>query len=246
MKGTALVLRGTVRSGVRLRAVAIVTTGGAIICVVGLAVLFGTQFIGPQLALASPDMSVVENFLGLILFTTSFISMGIPVSVLAFQSLAREKARGTITAVLATPLEPADLWLGKSIGVLVPGLLFAQVMTVASFVGLHLVYLRPVQGLVVTPWTLASCFIAVPLLYLALSLLVHLIGLVGAPGTANVVAQVFLHVVTALMINLAVRQVPDAGSWAFTAILLGLAAMLGVAVRVGLPRLTVERIVLSR
>jgi hypothetical protein len=63
--------------------------------------------------------------------------------------------------------------------------------------------------------------------------------------TGNVVAQIFLSVMVTLMINLAVRGVPNAGSWLFAVILLGVAAVLGVITLVVRPKLTAERIVLS-
>lgn len=246
MRYSTLIMNTTMKNGLRLRAVAIVSTGVVFICVAGLAVLFGTQFIGPEVGSAAPDRSVLENYLGLILFVTSFFSIGIHTTVLAFQSLTREKARGGVQALLATPLAPGDIWLGKSLGVFLPGLVFAVVMTVAALLVINYVYFVPYTGFIVTPWMMVSSLVAVPLVYLALSLLVHLVGLTGKPMTANVIAQVFIPVMTALMINLAIREIPNAGSWIFAVALLGTAAAMGVIVLVLCRKLTAERIVLSQ
>jgi ABC-type transport system involved in multi-copper enzyme maturation permease subunit len=245
MKYTALVMKTAMKNNFRLRAVAIVLTGIVFICVVGLAVLFGTQFIRPEVNAAAPSRSVLENFLGLILFITSFISIGIYASVFAFQSMTREKARGNIQALLATPINPDNIWLGKSLGVFLPGLAFAVVMTLAALLAINYIYFVPRMGFIVTPWMIVSSFIAVPLVYLALSLLVHLVGLTGKPATGNVIAQIFLPVMIALMINLAVRNMPNVGSWLFAVILLSVAAVIGVIVLAIRPTLTIEKVILS-
>lgn len=242
MKYTVLVMKATMKNNFRLRAVILVVTGVVFICVTGLAVLFGTQFIRPEVNASVPDKSVLENYLGLILFTTSFISIGIYASVFAFQSMTREKARGNIRALLATPLGPGDIWLGKSLGVFLTGLTFAVVMTLGALFAINYIYLVPDMGFIVTLWMVISNFISVPLVYLVLTMLVHMIGLAGKPGTGNVIAQVFLPVMIALMINLAVRDIVSAGSWLFAVILLGIAAAISIIIQMVRPKLTTERI----
>jgi len=75
---------------------------------------------------------------------------------------------------------------------------------------------------------------------------VHLIGLTGKPATGNVIVQVFLPVFSSLMINLMVHNVLDATSWSFALANLSLAVVIGVIAILLRPRLTAERIVLSR
>jgi predicted Na+-dependent transporter len=90
-----------------------------------------------------------------------------------------------------------------------------------------------------------SSFVAVPLIYLSISLLVNIIGLAGKPATANVIVQVFLPVFASLMINLGVRHVLDAASWIFTVANLGLSVIIVIIAVLLRPRLTRERIILS-
>ncbi len=108
------VMKAAIKTSLRLRSVVIVSIGVVFICAIGVAAIFATQFIVPGVNSATPDRSALENYFGLILFTTSFISIGIFASVNAFQSLTREKSRGNIQALLATPLTPRDIWLGKA------------------------------------------------------------------------------------------------------------------------------------
>jgi ABC-2 type transport system permease protein len=245
MRNTWLVMKAAISNNLRLRSVAIVSLGVVFICVIGVAAIFVTQFIIPEVRAVAPDRTVLENFLGLIMFTTAFMSIGIYANVFGFQSMTREKSRGNIQALLATPLAPGEVWLGKSLAVFLPGLVFAELMTLAAFLALNYLFLVPDLGLVVTPWMLISNFIGVPLVYLALTLLVHLIGLTGKAGTGNVISQIFLPVMIALMINLAIRQAPNAGSWIFSGILFSVAVVFGVIVLVIRPKLTAEKIILS-
>jgi ABC-2 type transport system permease protein len=173
MNYTTIVMQSAVRTSLRLRSVIIVSTAVVFICIIGVAAIFATQFIGPEVKAATPDRAALANYFGLILFTTCFISLGIFASVNAFQSLTREKSRGNIQALLATPLAPSDIWLGKSLAVFLPGLVFAAVMTIAACLVLNFVYFVPHIGFLLTPWMLISNLIAVPLVYLALMLLVH-------------------------------------------------------------------------
>ena len=246
MSYISTVMQAAIKTSLRLRSVVIVSMGVVFICVIGVAAIFATQFISPGVNTAIPDRSALENYFGLILFTTCFISIGIFASVNAFQSLTREKSRGNIQALLATPLAPHDIWLGKSLAVFLPGFILAVVMTIAIFLVLNFIYFIPKIGFFLTPWMLISNLVAVPLVYLALMLLVHEIGLAGKPSTPNVITQIFLPVMIALMINLVVHGVMNAGSWLFTVALVGLAVVISVFVLKLRSTLTVQKIILSQ
>jgi ABC-2 type transport system permease protein len=246
MKSISLVMKAAINSNLRLRSVAIVAIGVVLICAIGVAAIFISQAIFPELNKATPDRSLLESYFSLVLFTTSIISIGIYASVFAFQSMTREKSRGNIQALLATPLNPADIWLGKSLAVFVPGLVFATILTLIAFLAVNYIYFVPKVGLIVTPWMIIANFIGVPLVYLALTLLVHVIGLAGKPATGNVIAQIFLPVMITLIINLVMRSALSAGTWLFMVIILGLAAALGIVVLIIRSNLTTERIILSQ
>jgi len=115
-----------------------------------------------------------------------------------------------------------------------------------ALLAVNYIYFVPTIGFLFTPWIAISSFVMVPLIYLALSLLAHLIGLTGNPATSNVIVQVFLPVFASLMINLGIHNVLNAASWPFTMASLGLAVVTGIIAILLRPRLTRERIVLSR
>ena len=160
--------------------------------------------------------------------------------------MTREKSRGNIESLMATPLSVKDIWIAKSLAVFIPGMVLGEILTLAALLAVNYIYFVPKVGFIYTYWIGLASFLAVPLVYLCLSLLAHLIGLTGKPATGNVVGQVFLPVVLTLMINLTVRHILDATSWPFTLANFGLAAIIAFIVIFLQPRITRERIVLSR
>ena len=149
-------------------------------------------------------------------------------------------------ALLATPLKVSHLWISKSLAIFLPGLVIGEFLAVVSLFVINFIYFVPKVGFIFNPWIAVSGFIAVPLIYLSLSLLVHLIGLTGKPSTGNVIVQVFLPVFASLMINLILHNILDAASWTFALENLGLALVIGVIAICLRSRLTAERMVLSQ
>jgi hypothetical protein len=147
---------------------------------------------------------------------------------------------------MATPLSIKDIWIAKSLAVFIPGMVLGEILTLAALLAVNYIYFVPKIGFIYTHWMALSSFLAVPLIYLCLSFLVHLIGLTGKPSTSNVVVQIFLPIVPTLMINLTIRHILDATSWPFTLANFGLAAIIAFIVIFLQPRITRERIVLSR
>jgi ABC-type Na+ efflux pump permease subunit len=246
MKYTFLIMKAQMKNIIRWRTAAAIIFGVAVICIIGVSILFITQFILPQVRAEQPDRQVLENILGLILFFTSFCAVGIYASVMSAQSLLREKARGNIQALLATPVKASDICLGKTLGVFVPGFLLGTVMTILMLAFINLAIIVPAAGFVFTPWMLVSSLAGVPLFFLVLGLLVHLIGLTGKAATGNIIAQLCLAILPALMINLSLRNITSAASWLFLVVLLGLAAIAGIFSLVLRRKLTAERIMLSQ
>ena len=245
MNNITLVFANTVKDNLRLRVAAFITFTIIFICVVGVIILLSVLIINPEMDKPVPDIAALENALGLILFSASFFTIGIYCGVFSFQPLTREKARGNIQALLATPLKPADVWLGKSLGVFLPGLAFTVIMTIAAYFITNLVYFAGDIGFRGTPWMFISNLVASPLLYLAVTLFVHVVGLTGKAVTANIITQIFLPVMANVMIQLGVRTSLGSGSLLFTLILIGTTAIIGIGIFLIRSRLTTEKIILS-
>jgi len=216
-----------------------------LICVVGVALLMCLLLIAPEMKSAAPDRAAVEGYLGLILYASSLISIGVALNSLVFQTMVREKTRGNLAALMATPLKVSDIWLGKTLALFVPGLVLAIVLTILTLIIINLIYFLPDIGFVVNWQMLVNSLVLVPLMYLFFGMFVHIIGLTTKPVTGNVIAQVYLPVIANVMIQLTARNVMSADSWQFMVMNLGLAAILGVVVLAMRSRLSPERVMLS-
>jgi len=245
MISIGLIVNNSIKNILRLKITLILYIGVLLICVAGIALAFCLLVISPEIKTAAPDRSKLELFLGLILYSTCFMGVGINLNSFAFQSITREKARGNLESLMATTLNIKDLWMAKSIAVFLPGLIVGEALTLIMLFALNYIYFIPVTGFIITPWIIISSFITVPLIYFFLSLLVHLIGYTGKPATGNVIIQVFLPVFVSLMINLIVREVINAASWQFSLINFGIAAVIGLIILILQSRLTREKIILS-
>jgi len=245
MNGLSLVTNTSVRNNLRLKTTVLILGAVTLICVAGVALIFCIQLLGPEARSAVPDRAKLEAYLGLVLYITNFMGIGITLNSYAFQNMVREKTRGSLQALLATPLSVTDIWFGKSLSVFLPGLVLGTVMTVLALVIINVIYFMPTIGFLLNSWIVVSSFVAVPLIYLSLGLLVHLVGLTSKTAVGNVIAQIFLPVMVTLMINLMVRDVLDAASWLFTVMNLGLAGIIGIIVLAIRSRLTPEKIILS-
>ncbi len=245
MSNTLLVMKYALKNQVRMLAATLISVMVIMICVVGPIVLLSQLMIAPEMEKAVPDRAVLENAVGGMLFFASFITIGIYSSVFTYGSLVKEKSRGNIQALLTTSVRPGELLTGKSLAIFIPGFFFAIVMVVASFFIINLMYFAGKVGFIVNPWMIISSFLAIPVLYLSVTFFVHIIGLIGKPGTANIIAQIFLPVMVNLMAQLGFRTSLGTASWLFMTILLAVAAVIGVCALVLKNRLTTEKIILS-
>jgi ABC-type transport system involved in multi-copper enzyme maturation permease subunit len=246
MKGIGPVITTSIRNNLRSRNLIILFVGLAVMIVVALTLIFSLCEIGPELDKASPDKSHLELYLGLIMYLACLFGVGISINVFAVPSMTKEKTRGVIESLLATPLKPKGIWLAKSLAVFLPGLVLGWIFTIIALIAINYVYIVPEMGFVITPWIVVTTFVMLPLMYFCVSLLVHLVGLTGAPQSGNTIAQFFLPIVTALVIILTTNGVLDITSGYFTLINLGIAAVIGIVIASLHSRLTKERIVLSR
>lgn len=237
-------ITGGMKNNLQLKVV-IGVVAVTVICAAGMAVIVCIVAIEPSMAQPFPERSGLELYLGLIMYISCMLGLGINMNPIPFQAMTREKARGNIESLLATPLQAREIWLAKSLAAFFPALVLGAALSLIALVTVNYIYFVPGIGFLVNPWIAVNSFVAAPLIYLLISLLVHLVGLTGKPANGNVITSVFLPLFLALMINLAVHDVIDAASWPFTLANLGAAAVIGVIIILLQSRLTGERIVLS-
>lgn len=246
MRDIILITVSSIKNNLKSKVLTVVFVCITLMIAVGLALFICLLLIAPAMNASVPDRTQLELYLSLIMYTTCLICLGINMNVFAFQSMTREKSRGNIESLMATPLGVKDIWIAKSLAVFIPGMVLGEILSLAALLAVNYIYFVPKIGFVYTHWIGLSGFLVAPLIYLCISLLAHLIGLTGKPATANIVVQIFFQIVLILMINLAIRNILDAASWPFTLANFGLAAIIAFIVIFLKPRITRERIVLSR
>ena len=246
MREIALIAAASIRNNLRSKIAVAILLAVELICIVGVVAALCLTAIEPEMEAEILNRPTLEAYLGVIVYAVCLVGLGVNLNAFGFQTMTREKSRGNIAALLATPLRASHIWIAKSLAVLLPGLVLGEVFGLIALVAVNYVYFVPTTGFLLTPWIAISSFVALPLIYLGLSLLVHVIGLTGSPATGNAIVQIFLPVFASLTISLGVHQVLDAVSWPLTLASLGLAVVIGIIAILLRPRLTRERIVLSR
>ena len=197
---TFLTIQG-IKNILRFKNLVAILLGVVLICVAGLTVAFSIFLISPALEAEVPDRAALELYTGMIVFAVSLIGVGVTLNVFGFQIMVREKSRGNIMALLATPLKTVHVWMGKSLAAFLPGMVMGVIFALISLLAINFAYLVPVTGFLLNPWSAVSAVVGVPMVYLSMSLLVHIIGLTGKPATGNVIVQIFLPALL-LTINL--------------------------------------------
>ena len=246
MKDLGLIIITSIRNNLRLKTVGIVYIIVTLMIATGLVVSFGIFFIAPIMDTASPDRAYLELYLGLLMYCTCILALGINLNSFGFQSMTREKSKGNIESLLATPLKVRDIWVAKGIAIFIPGLVLGEILTLIVLITVNYIYFTPSIGFIFNPWIAVYSFITAPLIYLCLGLLVQFIGFTGKPATGNIIAAISLQIIMILMINLVIRRILDTASWPFTLANLGVAAAAAIALLSLQSRHTKEKIVLSR
>ena len=210
-----------------------------------LSILFCILMISPEIKKANPDIKYLKILLGLIMYTTSLLCHGISMNVFTAQSIIKEKTKGNIESLLATPLSTKQIWVAKSLSVFIPGLVLGEILTLVTLLVINYIYFVPTVGFLYNHWIELSSFFAVPVIYFCLNLLAHLIGLTGKASSGSIVGQIFLPVFITLVINLMIRKILDVTSWHIFLTTIGLAAIISIIISFLIPKMSREKIVLS-
>ena len=188
MRGMAIVLRRDAKDIVHSKVFliiaiifGIVTIGGG----VGATILLNRWLPGLSWADAKPALEVimglVVNYMPLIVLYTCMVTW-------AGDAVAKEKARGPIESLLATPLTAKAVWMGKSLGIFLPACIMGLVSTVIIILVMNFAAILPTTGyFVLPPAEAVTGFLFLPLLMFALMWLGILISLVTNPAIGQLV-----------------------------------------------------------
>jgi ABC-2 type transport system permease protein len=128
---------------------------------------------------------VLGLFIGLVLYFLPFVILLAFVWAFGNLPVTREKVNGNIESLMATPLSPRGLWLGKSFAIFLPAYLISIVTSAVVVAAINLTAILPATGEFMLPVsTLILGFVANPLLFLALLLFMILFSMANNPDIA--------------------------------------------------------------
>lgn len=223
-----------------------------IICGLSLLLLLGIS-LGASIALNRQSWLGEPAARPFLIMITGIIAYFVPLFIMmafiwAFASLpvTREKANGNIECLIATPISPRTLWLGKSLAIFLPGFLISCIVTCIIILIINLSTLMPATGVFILPLPgLLTGFFINPLLLFGTLSLTILLSLISNPDVA--VAPSFLvgfGLMIGMMLGLALGVI-SFNSWIFLGGYLGGTFALWMVVLHFSRYLVTERIVLS-
>ena len=159
---------------------------------------------------------LVELIIGLVAYFLPLFILIAFIWVFASLPIVREKVNGNIECILATPLNPAALWMGKCLAVFLPGFGISVIATLLVVLAVNLVTINPATGHFVLPApALLTGLIINPLLFFGLLAFIVLFSLARNPDIA--IAPSFLigfGLMIGLPLGIALEAV-NLASWTF-------------------------------
>lgn len=223
---------------VMLALYAVITGGGsaAVSIILGRQAWLGAVAARPLLELI---MALIVYFLPLfVLISFIWAFANLPVT--------KEKVNGNITCLLATPLGPRTIWMGKCLAIFLPAYAVAAGATLIVVLAVNISTIVPATGVfILPPPAVLTGFLIIPLLFFGLLSLIILLTLTGDPDLAF--APSFL-VGFGLMIGIPLGlalEIVDPASWPYALWHLAGAAAAWAIVFYLTRLLTPEKIVLS-
>jgi ABC-2 type transport system permease protein len=245
LKKTYIIFQRDVREILKTRAfiiicilVSLLTIAAAVIT----SVLLGRrEWIGEDAA-----RPLLELIIGLLAYFFPFTILMIFIWGFSSLQIVKEKADGITASLIATTINPRQLWIGKSMAIFIPGYLMSIVSTMIVVLSINLSVILPASGNFVFPLPLfLVSLIWDPMLLLATLMFIILFSLAGNPDIA--IAPSFI-VGFGMMMGIPIGMVMgviNLVSWDFSLWYLGGTAVFWVILIILTRFLTKENMVLS-
>lgn len=189
---------------------------------------------------------LLELFMGLAVNYVPLIVLFSCMATWATDPIAKEKAKGPIESLLATPLTARAVWIGKSLAIFLPAYIIELIATLIVILAMNLASILPTTGYFVLPLPeVFTSFLFLPLLMFALISLGVIFSLITNP----VIGQTIIIFVGVLLLQV-VGQVGGRiwwllASWDYALYNLAGSALLGIIAFYLSRSLSKERIILS-
>lgn len=127
----------------------------------------------------------VELIIGLVAYFIPFAVLIAFIWAFASLPIIKEKVNGNIECLLATPLRPGALWMGKGLAIFLPGFGVSVIATLIVVLAVNFAAIMPATGDFVLPaQVLLTGFLINPLLFFGLLSFIILFSLANNPDIA--------------------------------------------------------------
>lgn len=189
---------------------------------------------------------MLEMIMGLVAYFISLVVLMAFIWAFASLPIVKEKVNGNVDCLLATPLSPVALWMGKGLAIFLPGLVISIIATLIVVLAVNFSAILPATGGLILPApVLLIGFLINPLLFFGLLSFIVLFSLANNPDIA--IAPSFLvgfGLMIGIMLGVATGAI-NLASWSFALWYLAGAVVLWIIVGFFSRLLTKENIVLS-
>lgn len=240
MKKMCSIIRINLKNNLQSLSLAGVYLGISIICSLVIGAI-GVKAINPIIKTGKMNSEMFSYTIGVLAYSTAVIVAGINYSILFGTPFTREKVRGNIESLLASGASAKKVWFAKSIALFIPGFIMQTIFSFGIIAFANLFYASHGYKFIFNSSLIISTYIAIPVMYFGLSLLMNLIGLLGKVTDAIPISIVLVAGVPALMIRIAFKGTTSI----FLILNLALAAILILLSIIFGNKLKAERIVLS-
>jgi len=127
----------------------------------------------------------LELTISLVAYFLPFLILMAFIWAFATLPIVKEKINGNIECLLATPLNPGALWMGKCLAIFLPGFVISVISTLLVLLVVNLITIYPATGDFVLPVpAILTSFITNPLLLFGLLAFIVLFSLASNPDIA--------------------------------------------------------------
>jgi ABC-type transport system involved in multi-copper enzyme maturation permease subunit len=190
---------------------------------------------------------ILEPIIGFTVYFATMLPFVVVIWAFGATLMTKEKAAGNLETLLATPLSPLTVWLGKSLAIFLPAFALAIASTLVAVVAMNVAasILQNTAVFVLPPPVLVIGFLVNPLLFFGLTSLTIMLTFIHDPDVGIIPSfPIGFGLMYGVPLGVAVGAI-DLTAWSFVLYDLGAAMLLWAAILYLSRFLTKEKIVLS-
>jgi ABC-2 type transport system permease protein len=189
---------------------------------------------------------MLELIMGLIIYFLPFSILISFIWAFASMPITKEKVNGNIESLLATPLSPKAIWMGKCLAIFLPGFVISVVFTFVIMLAVNFAAIIPATGDFFLPVpVLLTGLLFNPLLFFGLLSFIVLFSLANNPDIAIMPSFLLgFGLMIGIPVGIAIRAI-NLASWSFALWYLAGTIVIWAVIGYLSHLLTKEQIVLS-